>query len=272
MCFLCVASAAHFFIIFIVQKGQKGKKMNKELYEQLLNAGKVMLIREQSRRELLKINEKVNAKKIQLEEMKKEINYNPFGGKKGWGIFLLILGVMGNISMFSSLGPINIKLCLLLCPIWSLLTIFSGIILMLSARKQRKKYIIKATEEYKLEVEKFTLFTNEVTKEVKRKTVEIEKFNTEYECFLDFLPKKYHSIEALGFMMEAVYNLRADTLKEAINLYEDELIRKGNARMQELQYERILYAMQQINENQDRINSNLQDIKTLQFVDIITNN
>ena len=52
--------------------------MNKELYEQLLNAGKVMLIREQSRRELLKINEKVNTKKIQLEEMKKEINYNPF--------------------------------------------------------------------------------------------------------------------------------------------------------------------------------------------------
>ena len=245
--------------------------MNKELYDQLLVAGKIMLIREQGRRELMKINDKVEAREKELDNKKKEINYNPFSGKKGWGIFLLIFGVMGNISMFSSLGPVNIKLCLLLCPIWSLLTMFTGILLMLNARTQRKKYIVKATETYKLEVEKFTLFCNEATEEVKRKSAEIDKLNTEYGHLLDFLPTKYHTVHALGFMMEAVYNLRADTLKEAINLYEDDLIRKDNARMQELQYERILYAMQQINENQDRINSSLQDIKTLQFVDIIKN-
>jgi hypothetical protein len=42
---------------------------------------------------------------------------------------------------------------------------------------------------------------------------------------LSFLPEVYRNFSAVSFMRQAVQNLRADTLKEAINLYEAELYR-----------------------------------------------
>ena len=260
--------------------------MNQELYDQMLNAGLVMLYREKGKRELLKINGQVKAKERLLEEKKRRINEMPAGysGKKGWGLFFVIFGsildlVIG-ITILVGLGKAsNSELeDFFLGFIVILPVIFLGIILLISAKKHRKKYIIQATEEYKIEEEKYIAYTKEATEEVKRRGAAAEDFNAKHSHFLDFLPKKYHDLMAIGFMLEAISNLRADTLKEVINLYEEELhrltlerIAENSARMQQLQNERMLYAMEQLNENQERINSNLQDIKTMQFVDMINN-
>jgi hypothetical protein len=71
------------FFIFLCPKGRKENKMNQELYDQMLNAGLVMLYRENCKKELLKINGQVKAKESLLEEKKRRINENPFKNRKG---------------------------------------------------------------------------------------------------------------------------------------------------------------------------------------------
>ena len=250
--------------------------MNQELYDQLLNGGLVALYREKRKKDILEVNNRVRAEEVELNKKKQLIDEKPYeySSKKGWGIFFLILCVMGNISLFSSLGTLleNGKLVVwLLSGSWTFLLTSIGLILLVFAKKTRKKYIIEKTAEYKAEEEKYTDLLKKSTEELNGITAEINEFNANHGHFLDFLPEKYRSIEAIGFMLEAVYNLRADTLKEVINLYEAELRDRNIARMQHLQNERMLYAVSQINDNQERINSTLQEIKTLQFVDIMTN-
>lgn len=261
--------------------------MNQELYDQLLNGGLVALYREKRKKDILQVNDRVRASEGALAKKKASIGDNPYSFRKGFGIFLSIAGglffaafLFSNtfnlikdsswlITMIDE-DPGDFITNLILC-IASGIAFFTGVGLIVSAKKLRKKYVIKTKEEYKAEEEKYTDLLKKSTEELNGITAEINEFNANHGHFLDFLPEKYRSIEAIGFMLEAVYNLRADTLKEVINLYEAELRDRNIARMQQLQNERMLYAMSQINDNQERINSTLQEIKTLQFVDIMTN-
>ncbi|MBQ1233411.1 MAG: hypothetical protein IIX86_07760, partial [Clostridia bacterium] len=78
---------------------------------------------------------------------------------------------------------------------------------------------------------------------------------------------------AVGFMLEAVQNLRADTLKEAINLYEQELKHMAAmeaAEMQRIQSEDMLYAMQLAQSTLDANNAILEDIRLNEYIERIT--
>ena len=93
---------------------------------------------------------------------------------------------------------------------------------------------------------------------------------------LEFLPEKYRNIHATTFMLEALQNLRADTLKEVINLYEAELsnIKMYNQTQLEMQLqqqhmEAIQNVMQDIHTNQESIRSDLFQMKAIQFYDTI---
>ena len=76
--------------------------------------------------------------------------------------------------------------------------------------------------------------------------------------------------------LEAVKNLRADTLTGAINLYEEELrwrltqkaISQQTA-LQQLQAQRLNDTFNEIQKNQQMIHSDLQTIQALQIVDMI---
>jgi hypothetical protein len=46
----------------------------------------------------------------------------------------------------------------------------------------------------------------------------LEITHTEQYNEILFLPEKYRSVQATGYMLECLNNLRADSLKEAINL------------------------------------------------------
>lgn len=264
--------------------------MNQELYDQMLNAGKVVLYRELQAREISNLNEEMNNDEMHLNHKKSKINAKPYGGMIGFGIALLSLGLLFDFVMiiltfsnililgFSEFLKVEgassfIAVFFIFLPFWII-----GIVLIITGKILRKKYKIKATKEYEAESQKFADSSRTIKEKAKRISDDLTEFNAEYSCFLEFLPSKYHTSSAVAFMLEAIYNLRVETLKEAINLYEEELHRlklekilDDNARMQQLQTERMLYAMDQINANQERINSNLKDIKIMQFADMVVN-
>ncbi|MBE6654279.1 MAG: hypothetical protein E7608_02330 [Ruminococcaceae bacterium] len=94
------------------------------------------------------------------------------------------------------------------------------------------------------------------------------------------MPEKYRNTQAIAFLGEAVKNCRADTLKEAINLYESKIERDARwdaememkreeaslqaAHMQEM--ERIAREMNETNKN---IEADISKIKWMEYYDIM---
>ncbi len=58
--------------------------------------------------------------------------------------------------------------------------------------------------------------------EIKQKCAE---FNTEYGHLTDFLPEEYCNSTVIPYLLNYVSTGRADTLKEALNLYEEQKFR-----------------------------------------------
>ena len=93
---------------------------------------------------------------------------------------------------------------------------------------------------------------------------------------LAFLPDTYRNAEAACYMLLAVKDGRADTLKEAMNLYEEQLHRwkmeklaANSARMQQIHMEAMQSAMQEIANNQQQIQSQLTTVTALQVAEIL---
>lgn len=97
-----------------------------------------------------------------------------------------------------------------------------------------------------------------------------------YKNLLDFLPQKYQNTIAVGFILEAISNMRASTLSEAINLYESEMhyweikkILQDTAKMQNMYNQYLNYSLQNIEQNQQLIHRDLQDVKVMQFINAV---
>ena len=198
-----------------------------------------------------------------------------YGVLKGWGIFLVCLFGFALIPILAVGAEDDALVYKILTAAFSAM-IFVGII-MISSAKKLKKASIEENVEICDKIYKETCEPNiaAANSEIQKITNSMETFMREHKNLLDFLPEKYHTIMAISFMLESVKNLRADTLKEVINLYEQELhlleqerILQNNVRMQQLQNQRMIYAMEQIKSNQEIIESNILDIKALQIVDM----
>ena len=86
-------------------------------------------------------------------------------------------------------------------------------------RSYKKKYADKATQYWK---EVATPAIQKIRQQIREIEDERDRFLNEYAYVLDFLPEDYRDVMAVGYMEECIRNLRADTLKEAINLYEEQ--------------------------------------------------
>ena len=93
---------------------------------------------------------------------------------------------------------------------------------------------------------------------------------------LTFLPETYRNAEAVCFMLLAVKDGRADTLKEAMNLYEEQLHRwkmeklaANSARMQQIHTETMQSTMQEIANNQQQIQGQLSTITAMHVADLL---
>lgn len=103
---------------------------------------------------------------------------------------------------------------------------------------------------------------------------ELDAFQESNKHILEFIPPRYRNYTAVLFMAHAVGNCRADSLKEAINLYEEQLhrweleqaaqsIANYNAQIQE--------NLSDIYAQQVRTNSTLQNIEALELYRMISN-
>jgi len=249
--------------------------MNAELYDKLLGAACLMMYKRNTADEIAKCDSGIATNLEIIDHYQRDIDTNPdgYGFRKGWGIALIVIGAIMAIDTFmpAILNGIPMLLCISFV-FFSLVIV--GIFMTYSSRKMRLGHIKEAEEEYK-DAQSRLLPKNKKLKAKKEELIaNFEKVWKGCSEFYDFLPEKYQEFYAVLFMLDAVKSLRADTLKEAINLWEAEL--KWIAEQQQKrQFEAIrqrqnaqmLAAMSAIESNQEQLNSNLRDIKVMQFMD-----
>ena len=251
--------------------------MNQTLYEQLLNSAMMLLHREKMNKKIKECQREIQNYNANLDVIAQKIYRKPDGyyAKKGWGIFFLILCLVGNISLFSS--GIDIRLCILLAIIWNTILIALACSFLLLAQKSRKKYDSATQREY--ETTKQEIIDPAIKKnneKIKKIEEDLAWFWELHKSLIEFLPEKYQTLDAVAFMLESVKNLRANTLTDVINLYEEECRWRitqatitQQAMLQQLQSQRLNDTLREIEQNQQNLHSDLQSIQTMQLFDMI---
>ncbi len=266
--------------------------MNQQLYNQLVDAASVMVgVQEFDEAITRKTDEwaRMGGVLFDTKDKVKEA-HKSYGKWTGWGIFFLIFG-LGNALLFlisiifvaaeyiidgdyfdiSEMSPF-----IVLMIIFGLIA-FGGICLIISASAKRKHYVKKVTKEVSIAEVELQQEIDKIENDIEKLREGLQKFADENRHFLDFLPSNYRNPQAIGFMLRAIENLRADTLTDVINLYEQELhfmeqrrILEDTAEMQRIHNENMKYAMESINRNQERTNANLNVIQAMQFISMLS--
>ena len=100
-----------------------------------------------------------------------------------------------------------------------------------------------------------------------------EKFAEKNGHVLKFLPNQYRNLQATSYMLMAVKNGRADTLKEAINLYEEQLHRwrlEDAARQSAEAQEYLALAVEELSARQAETNDHLRSIEFMQYMQYLS--
>ena len=254
--------------------------MNQELYQQLLEAGRLLVRDENTKNEIRQLQTQIKDNTAAIEAAKKNISAKP--KHSTWrtilGIICLIVGcpltfagtmalLVVTFTIEVSGGPIiDILGRLLVAAVFFipfvapfLAVTIAGIILLLSVLVSTKKHKKKAPAVYE-QIKAKNEAENKILEERINQIADefIEYWNSSLHL-LDFLPEDYRTAHAVCFMLKAVKNLRADTLKEAINLYDQELKHleaMAAAERQRIQNEELLYTMELLNLNMETMNSN----------------
>ena len=262
--------------------------MNQELYSQLLDGASVIVA-------VQKFEEAIEAKKSaqadccavqEAAERKIKKAEESYGKRRGWGKFMIIFGsISGLLFLLSTLITfvdyefdvlISETISLVIVNLLFVALVFMGVLLVRTASTKREEKVKEATEECKKiqteEQARIDRLADEIDNLEKRK----KKYIIDTQPRLSFLPADYCNPHAIGFMLKALENMRADNLKELVNLYEQELhflkqerILSNNAEMQKIYNENMLYAMESINRNQEQMKTSLQFIETMQFISML---
>ena len=140
--------------------------------------------------------------------------------------------------------------------------------------KKINEYISICEKEFETKSEK-------LNEEIKEIHTTINECRETGDKVLSFLPESYQNLHAVNFILEVVKYLRADTIKEAINLYEAhlsdmELKNQLNhmqmaTQMQTEQLEIMNNYMEQINRDQAQMSDDIADIKYTQYIEWLRN-
>ena len=109
------------------------------------------------------------------------------------------------------------KLC-----ISSFLVFIISFLLAIASDSKTKAIEKKQKKKYEREVEPILCAEQKKLDEMER---QVELFAKENFHLVEFLPMQYRNLQAVSFMLVAVSNGRADSLKEVYNLYEEQLHR-----------------------------------------------
>lgn len=268
--------------------------MNQQLYNQFVDAASMMVVAQKFDVAIQKKMDEWSNYGILISDAKKKADraHKSYGKWTGWGVFFTIFGFVNSFLILLSggattlefivagrgftesdmLGMIGVGLIIIGLFIMGII----GLCLIGTARRKRKKFKKKAMQEFQDVEARIEPLMDEVEKQIDRLKDRLRQYAEENDHLIRFLPSSYRNPQAIGFMMKAVENLRADNLTDVINLYEQELhyleqerILSNSAEMQRLHNESMLYAMDSINRNQERINSNLQFMQAMQFINML---
>lgn len=139
--------------------------------------------------------------------------------------------------------------------------------------KQKRKRSEKEANTFWMQTGSPAVLSNQDT--IKKIEKELYAFCAANESVMDIIPPNYREdFNAISYMANAVLNGRAESVKEAVNLYVEQLHRwEMEAGLQQISQQQGLIAsrLSELNEQQRITNSKLSNIETLTFLDYIDN-
>ena len=268
--------------------------MNQPLYTDLLNASLILVAQKNNKKKIqehkdyIKLRNQIRDEMAALDDKPKG-----YGVRNGWGWFMLIFGGMGSLGITIATIVVSAMIragldsaesqpftppmvAAILLSFYMLTTL--GVILVISARKLLKKHRANdmiLIEQLRQEDEVKNKADEATIAQLEADAVTLQKAANE---LLAFLPDTYRNTEAACYMLLAVKDGRADTLKEAMNLYEEQLHRwnmeklaANSARMQQIHMESMQSAMREISDNQEQIQGQLSAIAGMQAMEMWRN-
>lgn len=243
--------------------------MNQELHTQFLNAASVMFLLGKFDKEVEGVAIQANdcSASIKKAKEKMEKSKTQYKAMTVFGILLTSIGtyimlmllLMKNVLFFLFLPMAIIGVCLI-------------VVSMVGRRVFRRKAMRDFKETEALLIPAIQRMENRIN-EIKAQKAQCAAEN---EDIIGFLPVRYRNTPAVGFMLRAVENLRANNLTDAINLYEEEVryweqnrILTNHMEMQRIHNESVQYALESIKRNQKQIKSSLRFMQTMQIIDNI---
>ena len=257
--------------------------MNESLYTQLTQAAFVLTNRQKNKAKIAELKNSIEKKKKQENDLKNKIELEK---KSSYGtgclvisVFGIIVGITIAVNFFLGNGEaclyIGIPIAAISFALWFLIKVLQA-----NARITYEERMEILSEELKELEKENKIYEKEISEQIK----EIERVDRECwevgKHFLDFLPEKYRNSQAIAFLGEVVKNCRADTLKEAINLYEAKIerdarwaaemeIRREEAALQAAHMQEMERIAREMDATQKNIEADISKIKLMEYYDIM---
>lgn len=229
--------------------------MNKELYDNLASATRYCQLVERG-------IELIQSKQEEVKAI--ETNHNEIMRKKKTPFWIFIFCCVDLTPLLSAIisDSIGNPVVFVVGLVIGILGIAYAIIKLKKIKKEFNIIYQNETEPRKIEC----------LKNIKEIKEALENFGDSNKHLLDFLPSKYRNLEATSYMLMVVSDKRAETLKEAMNLYEEQLHRwkledlaQKNAEIQEYMAD----ALDELNARQAETNAHLSAIEQLKFIEYL---
>lgn len=230
--------------------------MNQQLYDQLIDAGKVLIKRDEEIERCAKLRTQIATRKLAIQDVleKKKITYK---GRLIPGLIMTILWFLPAMVCLLGIGASESFGEWLSVFMFFGLPFVIGLLLLVSIPISKYVHVQKVEKEY-LEIkerneEAISLLESEILKIQE----DLKEYLRQNQHKLSFIPEDYQDIQAVSFMIRVVHNLRADSLKEALNLYDLELKHQQTlavAEQQRAQNENLMAAIKMVNARQEQIN------------------
>ena len=244
--------------------------MDRELYQKLATATKYCQVCEQACELIQSKQEEVRTIKENFPELrwkKTHLKENAFHFCC-WLFAVSIVALISTFIYFATDGE-DIRFIAPGFIASAVIFVMISLLLLIISRARLKKATSECERIYKYQIEpKIT----EGLKEIKEIKEEVEKYGETYRHLLDFLPTKYRNFQATSYMLMAVTDQRAETLKEAMNLYEEQLHRwkmedavQKNIEMQQYMAD----AIDELNSRQAETNAHLSAIEQYEFIEYL---
>ena len=256
--------------------------MQAQLYHQLLNAAAMVLYRHKKQKQIGSLQRQIESYQYEETELQEKIKNVSAGETRSmFSVFCFILTFL-NVGFFitslfmpGEISSMSIFISAFFA-FWVFIFLITGTILAISGSVAKKKARIAAEQEYKrVKTKKLVPGILQCQKSIEAATAEIEEFWTLHKPLIKFLPTKYQTADAVAFMLEAIKNLRADTLTGVINLYEEELHwRKTQSAiaqqtmLQQRQSACLNNMLNEIADNQETLHADLRSIQVLQTMEL----